>query len=82
MNKKLKDLEEAIEKSADILDIEYWKLETIISIARLVLNNNYIETSSGIFKLDDCLAMGNKASAAGLNLVGLVREFELFVQNK
>ena len=74
-NIKLLDLELALEKAAEILDLEAWKLELLISLARLILRNNYVETSKGIFKLTEVLAMGNSSSGACLDLVGLTAEF-------
>ena len=53
-----------------------WKVELIISLARVILNNNYVESSQGIYKLTNCLAMGMSASPACLNTVGLVSEYK------
>ena len=75
-NTMLNDLESALEFAANTLNLEAWKLELLISLSRLILNNNFIETSSGIFHLSNCLAMGNSSSGACLDLVGLTSEIQ------
>ena len=75
-NVLLHDLESSLETAAEIIGLDAWQLELVISIARLILKNNFVETSSGYYKLTECLAMGNSSSGACLDLVGLTREFE------
>ena len=74
-NISLQDLETAIEKAGNILDMDSWKVELLISMSRVIIKNNYVQTSTGIYHLQDCLAMGNSSSGACLNLVGLTSEF-------
>ena len=74
-NVLLHDLEASLESAAEITGLEAWKLELVISLARLILKNNFVETSCGYFRLTDCLAMGNSSSGACLDLVGLTREY-------
>ena len=76
----LKDLEEAIEYVGEETSMEYWKTELIISLARLILDNNFVETSAGLAKLTSVLAMGMGASPACLNLVGLAAEHRRIVK--
>ena len=75
-NVLLDDLESSLETAAEIIGLEAWQLELVISMARLILKNNFVETSSGYYKLTECLAMGNSSSGACLDLVGLTREFK------
>ena len=65
----------ALEQAGDILKMEAWKTELLISMARVILRNNYVQTSSGIYLLQSCLAMGNSSSGACLTLVGLTSEY-------
>ena len=76
----LKDLEEAIEYAGEVTDLEPWLLELIISVARLIISNNFVETSQGLQSLTAVLAMGMGASPACLTLVGLVREHHKFMK--
>ena len=57
---------------------EYWKRDLVMKLTELVLSNNYIEASVGIFKLQECLPMGSSCSQDGLNVVGILHELELF----
>ena len=70
----LSDVEEAVEHLGAVCDLAAWKIEFIISTCRLILENNFIESSSGIFKLKPCLPMGMTASPICLDIVGLSSE--------
>ena len=47
-NTKLRDLENAIELAGTTLTMDAWKVELLISMARVIINNNYAQTSNGI----------------------------------
>ena len=56
------------------LEIPKWKNELFINIAKLVLNNSFVQTSGGFYKLSSCLPMGLNCSGECLDLVCLVSE--------
>ena len=70
----LDDLELAIEHLGTVTGLDAWKIELLISFARLILQNNYIECSKGLYKLKECLPMGMSASPICLDIVGLSSE--------
>lgn len=75
-NISLADLEAAIEIAGEFLDMDSWKVELLICMARVILTNNFVQTSQGTFLLQKCLAMGNSASGACLTLTGLTSEYQ------
>ena len=75
-NVKLQDLVKAVEVLCKEINAEKWKLELIIKLAKLVLNNNYVEASIGILKIGPCLPMGNCASGEALDTVAIASEME------
>ena len=50
----------------------------MIELSRLILENNYVEASIGIFKLQNCLPMGMPASPVGLDIVCISSELKRF----
>ena len=74
----LSDLEEAVLHLGEATNLCYWKIELTLDLSRLILQNNYVESSQGIFKLQECLPMGMPASPAGLDIVGLSSEVKRF----
>ena len=72
----LDDLELAIEFLGSVTGLSDWKIELIISFSRLILQNNYIECSIGLFKLRECLPMGMSGSPICLDIVGLSSEVQ------
>ena len=57
----LGDLEQSIEYVGEVTGMQAWEIELVISLSRLILGNNYIECSQGIYKLIACLAMGSSS---------------------
>ena len=78
----LNDLELAVEHLGMITGLSDWKIELIIDICRLILNNNFIECSQGIFELRNCLPMGMSASPVCLDIVGLSSEVKRFAAHQ
>ena len=78
-NTDLKDLEEAVEYVGEHTGLEAWVIELIIKLARLILKNNYVETSKGVYHLTTVLPMGMGASPVCLNIVGLASEHRRLV---
>ena len=64
----------ALEFSARNLGIPEWKSKLFASMSKLVLNNSYVKTSCGVFKLSSSLPMGLSCSGECLDLVCLVHE--------
>ena len=62
------------------LRIPEWKSELFATMAKLVLNNSYVKSSGGVFKLSNSLPMGLSCSGECLDLVCLV--FELSFRGK
>ena len=70
----LSNLRIAIRFLGEQLGIPDWKNKMFIRIADLVFNNSYMETTTGIFKLNTCLPMGLNCSGESLDVVLLVCE--------
>ena len=70
----LDNLVYAMKFAARELEISAWKTEMFEEMARLVLNNSYVTSSCGIYKLASCLPMGLGCSGECLDLVCLVCE--------
>ena len=56
------------------LNIPDWKRSLFEEMATMVLNNSFVETSGGFYKLGTCLPMGLGMSGEALDLVCLVIE--------
>ena len=74
----VENLKFAMRFAARELDIPEWKDEMFQKMAGLILENSYVETSGGIYKLSSCLPMGLGVSGEALDLVCLVSEIGLF----
>ena len=72
------NLKYALKFAARALGIPEWKDQLFQEMASLILENSYVETSGGIFKLGPCLPMGLGMSGESLDLVCLVSEIGLF----
>ena len=72
------NLKYALKFAARTLGIPEWKDQMFQEMATLILENSYVETSGGIFKLGPCLPMGLGMSGESLDLVCLVSEIGLF----
>ena len=55
-----------------------WKINLLVKLIQLVMRNNYVETSCGIFLFKPVLPMGYKISGEALNTVVLFGEIERF----
>ena len=73
-----KDVFKAIVLLTKLLNIYDWRRDILLKITELILSNNYIESSLGIYHLGDCLPMGSSASQDCLNIVAMAHELELF----
>ena len=51
-----------------------WKMDLLTKLVDLVLDQNYVETSVGLFKFRKVLPMGYKLSGEALNIVALADE--------
>ena len=72
------DVFRAIILSTTILEANDWRRDLILKLTELILANNFIESSAGVYQLGDCLPMGSSASQDCLNIVGMVNELEFF----
>ena len=72
------DVFKAVIIATELLQVNDWRRNLILRLIELVLGNNYIESSTGIYQLGDCLPMGSSASQDCLNIVGMISEFALF----
>ena len=72
------DVFKAVITATELLKVNDWRRDLILKLIELVLGNNYIESSTGIFQLGDCLPMGSSASQDCLNIVGMISELALF----
>ena len=72
------NLKYALKFAARVLGIPEWKDQMFQEMSTLILENSYVETSGGIFKLGPCLPMGLGMSGESLDLVCLVSEIGLF----
>ena len=55
---------------------EAWKIELMKNLVDLVLGQNYVETSGGVFKFKKVLPMGYILSGEALDIVSLAHEME------
>ena len=67
-------IKKAIDVVGKFVEYEEWKIELMKKLVDLVLDNNYAETSGGIFKFKRVLPMGYKMSGDALDLVALAGE--------
>ena len=55
---------------------EIWKEELLVKMIKLVMRNNYVQTSVGYYKFKPVLPMGYKISGEALNVVVLACEID------
>ena len=72
------DVFKAIILTTALLEANDWRRDLILKLTELILANNFIESSAGVYQLGDCLPMGSSASQDCLNIVGMVNELEFF----
>ena len=70
----VENLKFALNFAARELKIPDWKRSLFEKIAVMILNNSFVETSGGFYKLGTCLPMGLGMSGEALDLVCLVSE--------
>ena len=70
----LENLLIAMEYLGSKVGIPQWKIDLFQKIAKIVLENSYIETTDGIFLLNSCLPMGLCCSGECMDLVLLLSE--------
>ena len=59
------------------LSVKEWTIELMQKLVDLVLEQNYAETSGGLFKFKKILPMGYKLSGEALDIVALAKEMEI-----
>ena len=67
-------IKKAIEVVGGFVKYEKWKIELMKRLIDLVLEQNYVETSVGVFQFKKVLPMGYKLSGEALDLVALSEE--------
>ena len=72
------DVFKAIFAATKLINVSDWRRDLLLRMTELVLSNNFIESSVGVYHLGDCLPMGSSSSQDCLNIVGMVHELELF----
>ena len=70
----LNNLKVAIGFLGEKLGVPEWKNKLFIKISDLVFNNSYLETTTGVYKLNTCLPMGLNCSGESMDIVLLVCE--------
>ena len=70
----LKNLLVAMKYIGKDLEIPEWKRELFRDIAKLVLENSFLQTSGGVFHLGTCLPMGLNLSGEAMDIVLLMSE--------
>ena len=65
---------EAIVRCCDQIDISTEKMELALKLTALLLENNFVEVSDGIYRLGGQLAMGCSSSGDALDTVALWHE--------
>ena len=72
------DVFKAIFAATKLINVSDWRRDLLLRMTELVLSNNFIERSVGLYHLGDCLPMESSSSQDCLNIVGMVHELELF----
>ena len=67
-------IKNAIERVCGFVGYDEWKIELMVKLVDLVLGQNYVETSEGLFKFKKVLPMGYKMSGEALDIVALADE--------
>ena len=69
-----KMINQAIKFVCTILKYPEWKVDLMMKINTLVLSNNFVETSGGIYHFKEVLPMGYKVSGEALDIVAISGE--------
>ena len=69
-------INQAITIVGSIVKYPEWKVELLKKINKLVLSNNYVETSGGIYHFKEVLPMGYKLSGEALDIVAISGEIQ------
>ena len=69
-----KMIKKAIDVVSGFVGFKKWTIELMKQLVDLVLGQNYVETSGGIFKFKKVLPMGYSLSGEALDLVALAEE--------
>ena len=67
-------IKNAIRTICGFLEVDEWKVDLMNKLVDLVLDQNYVETSVGLYKFRKVLPMGYKISGEALNIVALADE--------
>ena len=67
-------INQAISVVSSIVKYPEWKVDLLKKINELVLTNNFVETSGGIYQFKDVLPMGYKLSGEALDIVAISGE--------
>ena len=70
-------IKKAIRKVCRAIGYEEWKVDLMEKLLDLVLDQNFAETSGGLFKFKKVLPMGYKLSGEALAIVALAEELEV-----
>ena len=65
----------SIEQVCNFLEWPKWKINLMTKLITLILKNNYVKTSAGVYLFKRVLPMGYKLSGECLDIVGLSGEF-------
>ena len=67
-------IKNAIRTVCKVLEVVEWKIELMTKMVDLILEQNYVETSGGLYKFRKVLPMGYKMSGEALDIVALADE--------
>ena len=67
-------INKAVSYVGELIGAENWEIDLMTKLVTLILSNNYVETSSGIYLFGKVLPMGYRISADALDLVALTGE--------
>ena len=70
-------IKKAIEIVCRAVKVKEWTIDLMKKLVDLVLDQNYAETSGGLFKFKKVLPMGYKLSGEALDIVALAEEIEI-----
>lgn len=73
-NVDMEMINSSIEYIGKILSYPVWRISLMKKLIELVLSNNFVETSVGIFKFGEVLPMGYRLSGEALDIVALSGE--------
>ena len=70
-------IKKAIEQVGEFVGYERWKIDLMKKLIDLVLGQNYVETSVGVYQFEKVLPMGYKLSGEALEIVALSEEVRM-----